>query len=58
MIMVRHRPSVLDLSLEEEKRMYGGLQASVLEPRPKSPALVFGCGEVRCGIFEVLEGRA
>lgn len=57
--MLRHRPSSLDLSLEEERRLYGGLVGGVLEPRPASG--VFGCGgcpgeEVRVGIFEVLEG--
>lgn len=58
MIMLRHRPSSVDLSLEEERRMFGGLVGGVLEPRPKSGVMGSCKEDVRVGIFEVLEGTA
>lgn len=51
--MLRRKPSVLDIEMEEEKHLFGH-EVDMLEPRPS------GCGlngGVEVGIFEVLEGR-
>ncbi|KAF2255694.1 hypothetical protein BU26DRAFT_557200 [Trematosphaeria pertusa] len=53
LLMLRRKPSVLDIEMEEEKHLFGH-EVDMLEPRPS------GCGlngGVEVGIFEVLEGR-
>lgn len=64
--MLRHRPSVLELGLEEEKREYPSA-LDLLEPRPMSLGKMnagMGFGSAKMGspvvvsIFEVLEGKA
>lgn len=47
LLALRHKPSVLDLEMEEEKHLFGQ-ELDLLEPRPS-------LGEV--GIFEVLDGK-
>jgi F420-dependent methylenetetrahydromethanopterin dehydrogenase len=64
--MLRHRPSTLELGLEEEKREFGKDALCMFEPRPqalgcnKASETLFGKTEkpVVVGIFEVLEGAA
>ncbi|KAF2002855.1 hypothetical protein P154DRAFT_124448 [Amniculicola lignicola CBS 123094] len=54
-LMLRRKPSVLDLEMEEERHLFGeelGVQRGVLEPRPTESE-----GSRVVGIFEVLEGR-
>ncbi|RDI85766.1 hypothetical protein Vi05172_g4443 [Venturia inaequalis] len=50
LLMRHHKPSIIDLRLQEEKRTCGP-ELRMLEPRPQN-AMVMG------GIFEVLEGSA
>jgi hypothetical protein len=50
--MLRRKPSVLDVEIEEERRVFGN-EMGVLEPRPMG--LEMGMGGV--GIFEVLDGK-
>lgn len=48
--MLRRKPSVLDIEMEEEKHLFSH-ELEMLEPRPSIN------GQVEVGIFEVLEGR-
>ncbi|KAJ4296779.1 hypothetical protein N0V90_006827 [Kalmusia sp. IMI 367209] len=50
LLMLRRKPSVLDLEMEEEKHLFSH-ELDLLEPRPSLE------GKVEVGIFEVLEGR-
>ena len=52
LLMLRRKPSVLDIELEEERHLFGH-ELEMLEPRPS----LGGLGGVEVGIFEVLEGR-
>lgn len=49
-LMLRHKPSVLDLEMEEEKHLFGH-ELEMLEPRPSLGA------QVEVSIFEVLNGK-
>jgi hypothetical protein len=49
LLMLRHKPSVMDVEMEEEKHLFGQ-ELEMLEPRP---SLQFG----EVGIFEVLDGK-
>lgn len=54
--MLRRKPSVADLEMEEERRSFS-IELGLLEPRPVveglgAPGVVFG------GIEDVLEGRS
>lgn len=51
-LLLRRKPSVLDVEIEEERRVFG-TEMRVLEPRPMG--LEMGMGGV--GIFEVLDGK-
>lgn len=50
LLMVRRKPSVLDLEMEEERHLFGH-ELEMLEPRPSLT------GHVEVGIFEVLDGK-
>lgn len=47
--MLRRKPSVLDLEMEEEKHLFSH-ELEMLEPRPSIQ-------QVEVGIFEVLDGK-
>ena len=49
MLMLRRKPSVLDLEMEEEKHLFSH-ELEMLEPRPSIQ-------QVEVGIFEVLDGK-
>jgi hypothetical protein len=49
-LLLRRKPSSLDIEMEEERRSFGD-QMGLLEPRPETQGCVAG------GIFEVLDGR-
>ncbi|KAJ4353385.1 uncharacterized protein N0V89_005114 [Didymosphaeria variabile] len=51
-LMLRHKPSVLDLEMEEEKHLFSH-ELDVLEPRPSMGE----CKGAGVGIFEVLDGK-
>ncbi|ORY13756.1 hypothetical protein BCR34DRAFT_586336 [Clohesyomyces aquaticus] len=51
MLMLRRKPSVLDIEIEEERCLFSH-ELDLLEPRPRS-----GAERVEVGIFEVLDGR-
>jgi hypothetical protein len=48
--MVRRKPSVLDLEMEEERHLFSH-ELEMLEPRPSVS------GHVEMGIFQVLDGK-
>lgn len=50
LLMLRRKPSVLDIELEEEQHLFSQ-ELEMLEPRPRSQ------GMVEVGIFEVLDGK-
>ncbi|KAF2808424.1 uncharacterized protein BDZ99DRAFT_55382 [Mytilinidion resinicola] len=50
LLLLRRKPSSLDLEMEEERRSFG-VELDMLEPRPHGEARGMG------GIFEVLDGR-
>ncbi|KAF2496015.1 hypothetical protein BU16DRAFT_560864 [Lophium mytilinum] len=50
LLLLRRKPSSLDLEMEEERRSFG-VELGMLEPRPSGEARGMG------GIFEVLDGR-
>ncbi|KAF2199226.1 hypothetical protein GQ43DRAFT_433565 [Delitschia confertaspora ATCC 74209] len=59
LLMLRRKPSVLDLEMEEERLIFSH-ELEMLEPRPVGQG--FGGrqgmgGRVELGIFEVLDGR-
>ncbi|KAF2748097.1 hypothetical protein M011DRAFT_458006 [Sporormia fimetaria CBS 119925] len=54
LLMVRRKPSVLDLQVQEERDVFGH-ELDMLEPRPWTGA--GGMGGVEVGIFQVLEGK-
>ncbi|OCL06442.1 hypothetical protein AOQ84DRAFT_223808 [Glonium stellatum] len=49
LLLLRRKPSSLDIEMEEERRSFG-VELAMLEPRPQ-------VGIVAGGIFEVLDGR-
>ena len=49
LLLLRRKPSSLDIEMEEERRSFGA-ELAMLEPRPQ-------VGVVAGGIFEVLDGR-
>jgi hypothetical protein len=49
--MLRRKPSMLDLEMEEEKHLFEH-ELEVLEPRPS-----LGDAGATMGIFEVLDGK-
>ncbi|KAF2786822.1 hypothetical protein K505DRAFT_259052 [Melanomma pulvis-pyrius CBS 109.77] len=50
LLMLRRKPSVLDVEMEEEQHLFSH-ELEMLEPRPRSQ------GKVEVGIFEVLDGK-
>ena len=50
LLMLRKKPSVLDVEMEEEKHLFSH-ELEMLEPRPSLN------GQVEVGIFEVLDGK-
>jgi len=50
LLMLRRKPSMLDMEMEEEKHLFSH-ELDLLEPRPSVE------GRVEVSIFEVLEGR-
>jgi len=48
--MLRRKPSVLDIEMEEERHLFSS-ELEMLEPRPSLT------GHVEVGIFEVLDGK-
>ena len=49
LLILRRKPSMLDVEIEEERRSFGNSVVGVLEPRPEMGGPV--------GIFEVLDGK-
>ncbi|OCK85944.1 hypothetical protein K432DRAFT_202480 [Lepidopterella palustris CBS 459.81] len=49
LLLLRRKPSTLDIEMEEERRSFG-VELAMLEPRPQ-------VGVAAGGIFEVLDGR-
>ena len=50
LLMLRRKPSVLDIEMEEEKHLFSH-ELEMLEPRPSLN------GHVEVGIFQVLDGK-